>query len=705
MQGGSPLGDGDAVLTAADAATNAGTIILESLDGVHHGYFRVPAGTFTNKASGVIQVNLPPGDAGPGSIIAGWLDLGDAGRLSSANFPVLPAFTSLLAQLQYYIALGIPVDPQLLQQALLMTQTPGVNSGVIGVGGVGSNGAPSSDGLVGYLTNQGGILIQSLTAPYQTANNILNDATGGAWSQSITPAVASAWQDGTAGALNGPFNNALGFEIPQVASWFEQQVAAPFVLAAVNRVASIPQGVLEVGYLIHDASLATAAAVVNAAGPGTAAWQPEMWSAYAAGLAQARANGHGQAYAINAVLNAGTFGLYGDVQSFGPALQQSLATGDWTALSSWAGGTLIDVASNPLAEGVLGELQATAAEVGESGALSRFLSDESGTADLEELGLVPAGGGPPVVETLAADGAPVVGDGVPAGSTPEARQATVTESWSEEATAEAQLGQADVGTRAAADANAEAGLTEAVNSAEATAEQVAKRGDAGDAASLLEGMNATETEQAAAVEAGGAAAQAEATAIQRLEEQTAALNQVDSPGGNAGLTNPSDQATALELLGNGEITILEATEQETINFSDLNWRDTKFASGNDSLVYVLRDVDTGELLKVGTSKVSTFLGRFGPYENAQAFTGRNLAADIFAFDGTEIGATAVESQVRNTLISQGQSLPWDNTRLPGAGGVPRLGRPGPGVPGTTPSRTLRNQGWHWEGENFLQMPE
>ncbi len=128
VQGGSPLGDGDAVLTAADAATNAGTIILESLDGVHHGYFRVPAGTFTNKASGVIQVNLPPGDAGPGSIIAGWLDLGDAGRLSSANFPVLPAFTSLLAQLQYYIALGIPVDPQLLQQALLMTQTAQVPS-------------------------------------------------------------------------------------------------------------------------------------------------------------------------------------------------------------------------------------------------------------------------------------------------------------------------------------------------------------------------------------------------------------------------------------------------------------------------------------------------------------------------------------------------------------------------------------------------
>ena len=44
VQGGSPLGDGDAVLTAADGATNFGVIVLESLDGVFHGYFRVPQG-------------------------------------------------------------------------------------------------------------------------------------------------------------------------------------------------------------------------------------------------------------------------------------------------------------------------------------------------------------------------------------------------------------------------------------------------------------------------------------------------------------------------------------------------------------------------------------------------------------------------------------------------------------------------------------
>ena len=50
VQGGSPLGDGDAVLTAADGATNFGAIVLESLDGVHHGYFRVPEGSFTNEA-------------------------------------------------------------------------------------------------------------------------------------------------------------------------------------------------------------------------------------------------------------------------------------------------------------------------------------------------------------------------------------------------------------------------------------------------------------------------------------------------------------------------------------------------------------------------------------------------------------------------------------------------------------------------------
>ena len=91
VQGGSPLGDGDAVLTAADGATNRGAIVLESLDGVHHGYFRVPAGRFTNAAGGVIQVSLPPGESGAGSVTAGTLE-GDGGAVADAT--------------------GLPVDPQ-----------------------------------------------------------------------------------------------------------------------------------------------------------------------------------------------------------------------------------------------------------------------------------------------------------------------------------------------------------------------------------------------------------------------------------------------------------------------------------------------------------------------------------------------------------------------------------------------------------------
>ena len=95
VQGGSPLGDGDAVLTAADGATNFGTIVLESLDGVHHGYFKVPAGTFTNEAGGVIRVTLAPGDSGQGGITAGHLE-DDGGIADTTNLPVTAALQPAL---------------------------------------------------------------------------------------------------------------------------------------------------------------------------------------------------------------------------------------------------------------------------------------------------------------------------------------------------------------------------------------------------------------------------------------------------------------------------------------------------------------------------------------------------------------------------------------------------------------------------------
>ncbi len=245
---------------------------------------------------------------------------------------------------------------------------------MIGVhGGVGSNaGAPSSDGLVGYLSNQGGILVQSLTAALSDGQQYPQRRDR----RRVVPKHHAGRRVGVAGrdgwCLKRPVQQRLGISrsTRRSRSWLEQQVAAPFVLAAVNRcVASIPQeGSWKSVYLIHDASPAGDGGGGRQRG---GAGDPAAWAnsrkcgrRMRRGLAQARANGNGQAYAINAVLNAGTLGLYGDVQSFGAALQKSLATGDASALSSWAGGTLIDVAkATRWRKGVLGELQATAAEV------------------------------------------------------------------------------------------------------------------------------------------------------------------------------------------------------------------------------------------------------------------------------------------------------------------------------------------------------
>ena len=158
VQGGSPLGDGDAVLTAADGATNFGAIVLESLDGVHHGYFRVPAGSFTNEPGGMIQVQLPPGDSGQGSITAGVLS-DDGGMGDTTGLPTLPQYQAALTQVQAAAAnggggsggggggsgsgsggggggstLGGLIDPQTWMQAW-MALTPGVAGGIVQVGG------------------------------------------------------------------------------------------------------------------------------------------------------------------------------------------------------------------------------------------------------------------------------------------------------------------------------------------------------------------------------------------------------------------------------------------------------------------------------------------------------------------------------------------------------------------------------------------
>lgn len=116
-------------------------------------------------------------------------------------------------------------------------------------------------------------------------------------------------------------------------------------------------------------------------------------------------------------------------------------------------------------------------------------------------------------------------------------------------------------------------------------------------------------------------------------------------------------------------------------------------------MYVLRDADTGEFLKVGKTEVANFGERFRFYEDAANYTGRRLEVDTYAFHAEGFKPQVIEDQIRQNLVGQGRSLPWDNTKIGNAG---RLGRPGPGVPGTRLLRRLRDEGWRWEGENLVR---
>jgi hypothetical protein len=374
VQGGSPVGDGDAVLAAADASANRGSILLESLDGgAHQGYFKV-AGAFTNAAGGRIEVQLPPGATGQGSIAAGWLEDDGGSAVDTTGLPVRPDLAAYLA----HIANGDSCDPNspdglwaddpMAPTWLQMAQTPGVNDGVVAVNGVsGPGGAPPDGpgGLVGVLRNFGDLLVNSAMAPVRTGSGIIDDLTGGAWTQLAVPVAVAAWQDARPYVEQYalPAVGAAGQWIQQHVQPVVQHVAAPLIAAGVQRITAIPQGIMEIGSLVHDAGASVLAANSRWWAPvlGTAEYRPELWSAFAHGYRQAQAEGKGLEYAVNAELNAATLGLYGDAQSFGPAWQQSQQTGDPAPLAAWLGGTAVDVAMNPLAHEALGAAAAIAA--------------------------------------------------------------------------------------------------------------------------------------------------------------------------------------------------------------------------------------------------------------------------------------------------------------------------------------------------------
>ena len=255
-----------------------------------------------------------------------------------------------------------------------------------------------------------------------------------------------------------------------------------------------PQAALELGAIIHDGVASVLAATSPWWAPvlGGEPYRPDLWSAFAHGYQQAQAEGRGLEYAINAELNAATFGLYGALAAFGPALQQAQAAGSAAPLLTWLGGTAVDVALNPLTGLALGAASEAAA--------GEWTSGEAGSAAQSR------GGG---------DG--VVGGGGEQGATG---------------------GDGGRGTGDHGGGVRGAGLGEAVQSAEATVEQTAASGFSADAGQVAE--------------AEVAAAQAEAAARGGIGTEGAALDKaaaVDAATAEVQQAEQACQAQEAGLLG------------------------------------------------------------------------------------------------------------------------------------------------------------
>jgi len=83
--------------------------------------------------------------------------------------------------------------------------------------------------------------------------------------------------------------------------------------------------------------------------------------------------------------------------------------------------------------------------------------------------------------------------------------------------------------------------------------------------------------------------------------------------------------------------------------------------------YLLKDPKTGQILKVGQTQITTFIGRFEKYVTAGKKKGMNLIVEVFEVPKKLRGK--IEGQIRKNFKGP---LPWDNTNG-------RLGRGGSGI--------------------------
>ncbi|MBL8350562.1 MAG: DUF4157 domain-containing protein [Burkholderiaceae bacterium] len=131
----------------------------------------------------------------------------------------------------------------------------------------------------------------------------------------------------------------------------------------------------------------------------------------------------------------------------------------------------------------------------------------------------------------------------------------------------------------------------------------------------------------------------------------------------------------------------------------------KLRNGMDA-IYVLRDVDTGAILKVGkTVGGRRAARRFETYRRAADDLGLNLRLEVTPVAKTRgVKVEATESALRARLEGEGHVMPWDNSPehgpiRPAGGAMPgpgaptlrqgRLGRAGPGTPGDARRAALR----------------
>ncbi len=110
-----------------------------------------------------------------------------------------------------------------------------------------------------------------------------------------------------------------------------------------------------------------------------------------------------------------------------------------------------------------------------------------------------------------------------------------------------------------------------------------------------------------------------------------------------------------------------------VDLSKKNWRGAlKSIDDSGGVVYLLKDKNTGQILKVGKSKKGNLPGRFEKYKTAQNNTGANLEIEVYPVPKDK-NLTFMETTLRDRMLKEGKTLPWDNTGN-------RLGTEGPGVP-------------------------